>query len=108
MHDGTDTMSRVQSPANMPEAQKGTGVFKKVLSDMTRYARERGYAGISCSRVVNPILLLTLLRQKFSTGSAEQDRTLLAGLQADNLSRNGFYRHHEVLRQAQVTVYRAF
>jgi hypothetical protein len=106
---GADGLSRVLAPGNLPEAQKGTGVFRKVLADMTRYATSRGYAGIGCSKVVNPILLLALLRKGFTTGDPSTDRSLLADLQSYNFTLTpSFYNQHEVLRgrTPQWSVYR--
>lgn len=98
MH-GPEGMARVLAPGNMPEAQKGTGVFRKVLADMTRYAASRGYAGIGCSKVVNPILLLSLLRRGFSTGNSSTDQRLLTDLRSFDFSlAPTFYNQREVLR----------
>ncbi|KAL0024603.1 hypothetical protein WJX77_001824 [Trebouxia sp. C0004] len=41
MQEGDGQMSRVLAPGNIPEAQKATGMFNKVLADMTRRLIDR-------------------------------------------------------------------
>ena len=66
---------------------------------MTRYATSRGYAGIGSSKVVNPIVLLSLLRRGPSTGDPSTDEELRTHLQSYNFSLSAsFYNQHDVLR----------
>jgi len=79
---------RVEPPSLTSPAVRGANILSKVLSDMEAYARSRGLAGIAVTKIANPLVLASLLRRGFTSGSAVFDGELQRLLAGKNLSTN--------------------